>query len=73
MRILAVAITAVFAAAAPARADDVAAFYKGKQMRFVVGSAAGGGYDLFARIVARHIGQYIPGNPNIIVQNLPAW
>jgi tripartite-type tricarboxylate transporter receptor subunit TctC len=41
-------------------------------MRFVVGSAVGGGYDLFARIVARHIVHYIPGNPNIIVQNLPA-
>src|SRR6185437_10847140 len=55
-----------------AQADDVASFYKGKQIRFVVGSAAGGGYDLFARIVARHITHYIPGNPNIIVQNQPA-
>jgi tripartite-type tricarboxylate transporter receptor subunit TctC len=52
--------------------DDVAAFYRGKQLRMIVGSAVGGGYDLFARIVARHIGHYIPGNPTIIVQNLPA-
>src|SRR5882672_8903330 len=59
-------------AAAPAGAQDVAAFYKGKQLRFIVGSAAGGGYDLFARIVARHIGNSIPGNPSIIVQNQPA-
>ncbi len=59
--------------AAPARAqDDVAAFYRGRQLRMIVGSAAGGGYDLFARIVARHIGHHIPGNPNIIVQNQPA-
>ena len=58
---------------APAAAeDDVAAFYRGKQLRMIVGSAAGGGYDLFARIVARHIVHHIPGNPSIIVQNQPA-
>src|SRR5262249_37343772 len=51
---------------------DVAAFYKGKQLRMIVGSAVGGGYDLFARIVARHLVNHIPGNPNIIVQNQPA-
>jgi tripartite-type tricarboxylate transporter receptor subunit TctC len=59
--------------AAPASAQaDVATFYKGKQLRMIVGSAVGGGYDLFARIVARHIGNHIPGNPHIIVQNQPA-
>ena len=42
---------------------DVAAFYRGKQLRMIVGSAVGGGYDLFARIVARHIVHHIPGNP----------
>jgi len=58
---------------APARsADDVAAFYRGRQLRIVVGTAAGGGYDLFARAVARHIGAHIAGNPAVIVQNLPA-
>jgi tripartite-type tricarboxylate transporter receptor subunit TctC len=57
---------------APASAEDVAAFYRGKQIRIVVGSAAGGGYDLFARIVARHLANHVPGNPTIIVQNLPA-
>lgn len=60
------------ATTAPCHAQDVANFYKGKQLRFIVGSAVGGGYDLFARIVARHIGNYIPGNPTIIVQNQPA-
>ena len=60
-------------AAAPASAQgDVAAFYKGKQMRMIVGSAAGGGYDLFARIVARHIVHHIPGQPTVIVQNQPS-
>jgi tripartite-type tricarboxylate transporter receptor subunit TctC len=59
--------------AAPAGAqDDVAAFYRGKQLRMIVGSAVGGGYDLFARIVARHIVHNIPGSPGIIVQNQPA-
>jgi tripartite-type tricarboxylate transporter receptor subunit TctC len=60
-------------AAAPARAgDDVANFYRGKQIRFVVGSAAGGNYDLLARTVARHMPAYIPGNPYIVVQNQPS-
>src|SRR5918996_3967013 len=48
-------------------ADD---FYKGKTIRFVVGLAAGGGYDLSARIVGRHIGKHIPGNPTIVVENM---
>jgi tripartite-type tricarboxylate transporter receptor subunit TctC len=56
--------------AVPASAqEDVAAFYRGKQLRLVVGTGAGGGYDLFARAVARHIGNHIPGNPTVIVQN----
>ena len=59
------------AAAVPAQADDVASFYRGKQLRFVVGSAAGGTYDLLARIVAQHLPAHIPGNPSIIVQNQP--
>lgn len=45
-------------------------FYKGKTIRFVVGFAAGGGYDLAARIVSRHMGKHIPGNPTIIVENM---
>jgi len=60
-------------AAGPAGAqDEIAAFYQGKQLRIVVGTAPGGGYDLFARIVARHIVAHIPGHPSVIVQNLPA-
>src|SRR2546423_8958826 len=71
--LLAALCAILFCASAPAAGqEDVGAFYKGKQLRFVVGSAAGGGYDLFARIVARHIGNHIPGNPNVIVQNQPA-
>jgi tripartite-type tricarboxylate transporter receptor subunit TctC len=63
----------VFGLLAPAHAqDDVAAFYRGKQVRLIVGTAPGGGYDLFARIVARHIAAHIPGQPTVIVQNQPA-
>jgi tripartite-type tricarboxylate transporter receptor subunit TctC len=62
-----------FVTAAPAIAQgEVAAFYKGKQLRMIVGSAVGGGYDLFARIVARHIVHHIPGHPTMIVQNQPS-
>jgi tripartite-type tricarboxylate transporter receptor subunit TctC len=61
-----------FLTAVPAlAADDVASFYRGKQVRFIVGSAAGGTYDLLARMVARHMGAHIPGTPSIIVQNQP--
>ena len=45
-------------------------FYKDKTVRFVVGFAAGGGYDLAARIVGRHIGKHIPGNPTVVVENM---
>jgi len=46
-------------------------FFKGKRIRFVVGYPPGGGYDLAARLVARHMGKHLPGNPSIIVQNMP--
>lgn len=68
-----VTISAVLFASAPVNAQDaVADFYRGKQLRFVVGSAVGGAYDLYARAVARQIVHHIPGNPTVIVQNLPA-
>jgi tripartite-type tricarboxylate transporter receptor subunit TctC len=57
--------------AAPAAAQDAAAFYKGNTVRIVVGFSAGGGYDHYARVLARHIGRHIPGRPNVIVQNMP--
>ena len=57
--------------ASPARADAVADFYKGKTVTLIVGYGTGGGYDVFARLLARHLGKYIPGNPNVVVQNMP--
>jgi tripartite-type tricarboxylate transporter receptor subunit TctC len=68
--IFGLAIAAVSAAPAGA-ADSVADFYKGKQVRVIVGSDAGGGYDVYARLMARHLGRFIPGNPTFVVQNQP--
>jgi tripartite-type tricarboxylate transporter receptor subunit TctC len=56
---------------ASAWAQPADEFYKGKQIRIVVGSTAGGDYDVWARLLARHMSRYIPGNPNIIVENMP--
>jgi tripartite-type tricarboxylate transporter receptor subunit TctC len=54
-----------------ARAEPVADFYKGKQLNLIVGNSAGGGYDVYGRLLAHHFGRYIPGNPTIVVQNMP--
>ncbi len=64
---LAVVLALVLGSAA-AGAEE---FYKGKNLRMLVGFTPGGGYDTYTRYIARHIGQYIPGNPTPIVQNLP--
>jgi tripartite-type tricarboxylate transporter receptor subunit TctC len=58
-------------AALPASAQDAAEFYKGKTVRLVVGVGVGSGYDINARLLARHMSKHIPGNPQIIVQNQP--
>jgi len=59
--------------AAEAAKSDAAleSFYKGKTVTIIVGWEAGGGYDLYARTLSRHIGKYIPGKPTVIVQNMP--
>src|SRR5438132_12634878 len=54
-----------------ARAASVEDFYKGKTIQFVVGGTAGGGYDTYTRLIARHFPQYVPGKPSAIVQNMP--
>lgn len=56
------------AAAAPVSAQDP--FYKGKTIRVIVGVSPGGGYDTYARLVARHLGRQIPGTPTVIVENM---
>ena len=47
-------------------------FFHGKQISLIVGSPSGGGYDLLGRLMARHLARHVPGNPTIIVQNMPA-
>ena len=66
-----VATAALLLAAAQARADPVADFYKGQQVKLIVGYGTGGGYDVYGRLFARHLGRHIPGQPNVIVQNMP--
>jgi tripartite-type tricarboxylate transporter receptor subunit TctC len=56
---------------APARAQSVADFYRGRQVQLLIGYSAGAGYDLYARVLARHLGKHIPGNPTILPQNMP--
>jgi tripartite-type tricarboxylate transporter receptor subunit TctC len=66
-----VCAVALAALAAPARAQDVASFYHGKQVTLVIGYGPGGGYDLYTRMLGRFIGAHIPGNPTIVPQNMP--
>jgi tripartite-type tricarboxylate transporter receptor subunit TctC len=56
----------------PARADGVADFYRGKELHLVIGASVGGGYDIYARAIAKHLGGHIPGNPSIVPQDMPA-
>jgi tripartite-type tricarboxylate transporter receptor subunit TctC len=57
--------------ASAVQADAISDFYKKVRMTIVVGSTSGGGYDTYARTLARHLGRNIPGNPKILVQNRP--
>src|SRR5688500_16853387 len=75
MHILARTVLATTVVAAvtsgPSVAQSPAEFFKDKTVTFYVGLSAGGGYDVNARLVAKHIGKYIPGNPQVIVRNMP--
>ncbi len=67
----AAAVGLLAAAAPPAAADPIADFYKGKRMTLFVGSAPGGGYDRYGRLVGRHINRHVPGQPKLVVKNMP--
>jgi len=69
MRLLLTALLAIVAT--PAAADAVAEFYTGKQIRFIIRSGVGGGYDQYARLLGRHIGKHIPGKPTVLPVNMP--
>lgn len=67
-----IALTLVAAGGERAQAQDaVAQFYRGKQINLYIGTSAGGGYDTYARLLARRFGGYIPGTPTIVPQNMP--
>ena len=66
----AASISLVLASAAHAQ-DPVAQFYKGMTVTIVVGSSAGGGYDLYGRLISHFLGKHIPGNPAVVVRNMP--
>jgi tripartite-type tricarboxylate transporter receptor subunit TctC len=63
-------LLALVVRASAAQADPVADFYRGKTVNVLIGVGAGGEYDIQARLVARHIGRHIPGNPTVVAQNM---
>ncbi len=69
----AAALLTSFVAVAPSAyaQDAVAQFYKGKTVNIVVGSTPGGGFDTYARVLSRYLGRYLPGTPNVVVNNMP--
>jgi len=74
MRAVAARVAVVLALAAltnPVKAQSVEEFYKGRNVTMVIGFSAGSGYDIYARLLARYMGRYIPGKPNIVSQNMP--
>ncbi len=64
-------LLALLTTGASAAADEVSDFYAGKQVRLLIGYSAGGGYDTYARLLSRHLGKHIPGNPTVVPQNMP--
>ena len=69
--LLALATVAICATASDASADAVSDFYKRTNITVLVGSGVGGGYDAYARLLARHMGRFVPGSPTMVVQNMP--
>lgn len=65
------ATTMLSGIAAVSAQDSVEEFYSGRTMDMIIGYSPGGGYDQYARLVARHLGKYIPGNPEIVPRNMP--
>jgi tripartite-type tricarboxylate transporter receptor subunit TctC len=70
IRCSAAAFVAAVLVTPPARAAGVEDFYKGKTVSLVIGYSVGGGYDAYGRLLARHLGKYIPGQPNVLAQNM---
>jgi len=69
---LAAIVLAGLAPSMAAAADPVADFYRGKDLRLIISSSVGGGYDVYARTIAKHLADHLPGHPAIVPQNMPA-
>ena len=67
IQVIVVSVIIAIAAAEMSHAED---FYKGKTIRVIVGGSAGGGFDIYTRAIARHMGKHIPGNPALVVENM---
>jgi tripartite-type tricarboxylate transporter receptor subunit TctC len=68
---LALLVTSTVYVVSSAAATAQESFYRGKTLRIVVATSAGGGFDAYTRMIARHFGKHVPGNPNILVENMP--
>lgn len=69
--VAALALAAPLGGFLPAQADDIAAFYQGRDLSLIEGFNVGGGADLYTRIIAKHLAGHIPGHPNVVVHNMP--
>jgi tripartite-type tricarboxylate transporter receptor subunit TctC len=69
--LLGLLVAAAIMQVVPAGAQSAADFFRGKKLTLLIGYSAGGAYDLYARVLARHMGSHIPGNPTILPQNMP--
>ena len=68
--VIGAALAASLVLGAPAQTESVADFYRGKTVNVIVGYSAGGGYDIYARMIAPYLTKHLPGNPNVVVQNM---
>src|SRR5215510_15760001 len=69
--VVAVALASLLGAAQSGSAHAQADFFRGKTLTMLIGYTSGGGYDLYARVLSKHMGRHIPGNPSIVPQNMP--
>src|SRR5512135_3768220 len=69
-KVLSIIIVVLTVALMPQVGLGAAPYYEGKTMRIIVGHSAGGGFDTYARIVGRHLGKHLPGNPTVVVENM---
>jgi tripartite-type tricarboxylate transporter receptor subunit TctC len=71
LRLAVPAVLATLLAAAAARGEEIADFYRGRQIDLIIGATVGGGYDAYARLLARHLSGHMPGHPAIVPRNMP--